>query len=105
MTLSRAATFVFGIIQMIVAMVAASLASDQSLVENVLAVAGLSAGVLDLRDHKPADSPFAATRSTVVISRIRLPLLILPTFISPSTRSPRPHTRRSTFSPTAGLDP
>ncbi|QDT55470.1 Sodium/glucose cotransporter [Caulifigura coniformis] len=45
-TLSRAATFVFGIVQMIVALIAAALASDSSLVENVLAVAGLSAGVL-----------------------------------------------------------
>jgi len=44
--LSRAATFVFGLIQIVVALIAVSLDSQESLVNNVLTIAGLSAGVL-----------------------------------------------------------
>ncbi|HVJ87731.1 MAG TPA: sodium:solute symporter [Caulifigura sp.] len=45
-TLSRGLTFLFGIIQIVVALVAVSMDSQKSLVENVLTVAGLSGGVL-----------------------------------------------------------
>jgi solute:Na+ symporter, SSS family len=45
-TFSRAATFVFGLIQIAVALMAASLSSNESLVKTVLTVAGLSAGVM-----------------------------------------------------------
>ncbi|HVJ66418.1 MAG TPA: transporter, partial [Caulifigura sp.] len=45
-TLSRAATFIFGLIQIAVAMIAASLNSNESIVTSVLTIAGLTAGVL-----------------------------------------------------------
>lgn len=45
-TVSRAATFVFGLIQIGVALAAATMKPDESLVKLVLTVAGLSAGVM-----------------------------------------------------------